>query len=236
MNKMAIRFGAVAVLAGASLANGPAFAAATTATTQIFGVQDDAGLLTFSNPSYLLDASTPNLYGFDAGSSPANQSLSEGSGSSASLAGALIDGFGLPTASAQAQGTGAAHATAMWSFDWTATGAGTVNLSVEYLASAIVANLAPGDSALAKSFLQVTLDGTSIAGEALNYLDNQAGNLSDWNFLALSFAVAQGDTGTLTITAQSDATTVPTPATLWLLGAAFPGFLAAARRSGKSAA
>lgn len=228
MKKFTLQVLAAAVFVGVSLANTPVFAAAATATTQVFGVSDNNSLLNFSNNYYYLEATTPNLNNFDAGSSPADQHALETTGSYLSQADATLDVLG-PYAYAGALVKGEAHATMQWSFDWTATGTGLVDLAVDYLVSIAVANLG-ADHALARSYLAVSVDGTSTSNSVLNFLQNQEGSFYDNPILSLSFNVTDGDSGTITITANSDASAVPAPATLWLVGLGLPGLLVNARR------
>lgn len=230
-NKFINTLGAL-TLVSVTIAAGEAHAASASATASIINL-DGGTLLSFSNDQYLSDAATPFQSGFDAGNTLQNYSFnttaSNGDTSFASIDNGLSP---LPQTSAGAVNNGQGAATVLWTFDWTATGSGTATVDVNYLYSATVQNLNPGETGIASSYISLLDDGASEAQEALHFFNSVNGNTSGDGHLLLGFDVNAGDTGTLTVTVASNALVapVPVPGAVWLLGSALAGLVGYARR------
>lgn len=233
LKKTTTTMGAAALLAGSMLFAGEGHAAATSATTSVFDRDFGSTLLSFSNDQYLSDASTPFDSGFNAGSTMQAYYFNNTAGNGDTSFASIDDSFApVPQTAAGAIGTGNGSATVLWTFDWMATGSGTATLDLDYLYSATVAGFSAGETAVARSFISVLLDGTSNYQEALNYFDNVNGNSAGEGHLVLNFDVTEGDTGTFTVAVASDAIAapVPVPAALWLFGSALAGLVGISRR------
>jgi hypothetical protein len=226
------RLTAVGALIGIFAAGGTAQAATVSATASVTGVT--ATLLELSNDQYLSDASTPDQSGFDASSVLQSYSFSTTHPNGDTSVATIDNLFApMPQTSAQAINNGLGSATVQWSFDWTATETGIASLDVEYLYTALVANLDAGDSAVASSFIKVQLDGTSVGNEALYYFNATNGFTSGITNMLLQFAVVAGEHGSFTLTAASNAfaaAPVPLPAGLPLLVSGLLGLGGLARR------
>lgn len=224
-NRMIRAAAAVLVLTG-SLVSLNAQAAVASASATVFDLTDSSGLLSFSNYSYLVDASTPTQSGFSAGSSPSYYSFTESSGSNYSYAEAGVDSvFNMPTTVAGAYGAGKGASTAAWYLDWVSAATGTVNLDLSYLSSWTVSGLQAGETGIASSSISLLVDGTPYKSELLNFYNNVNGNNSSISDLYLSFAVIAGQTGSISIALASNAITapVPLPAGVWLFGSGLLG-------------
>jgi hypothetical protein len=206
-------------------------AAAVSATASITDVT--TSLLTLSNDQYLNDASTPLHSGFSTGTVLQDYNFTD-SAPNGNLSFASIDPTFAPApgTSAGAIGSGSGSATVLWSFDWQATGTGTASIDLGYLFSATVQNLLAGETGIASSDITLLLDGTSLKSEALNFFNNVNGNTSGLSDLLLTFGVSEGQTGSFTVTAASNALVapVPLPAGIWLFGSALLGLTRVLRR------
>lgn len=205
-------------------------AAAVSATASITDVT--TSLLQLSNDQYLSDASTPLHSGFNTGSVLQgynfNDTAPNGDTSFASIDSSFAPA---PATSAGASGNGQGSATALWTFDWLATGTGTASIDLGYLYSATVQNLAAGETGIASSQVSLLLDGTGLQSDALNFFNNITGNTSGFSDLILTFAVTEGQSGTFTVTAASNAlSAVPLPAGIWLFGSSLVGLAGFLRR------
>ncbi|HEY4366983.1 MAG TPA: VPLPA-CTERM sorting domain-containing protein [Steroidobacteraceae bacterium] len=224
----AIALGVASVCAG--LLSISANAASTTATAQLFGLTDLAGVLSFSNDFYVVLASTPEHDEMSSGTTAGSYFLNDGN-SFAEANG--NDGFG-PYTHIGVNNNGSATATVMWSFDWTATADGQAAVSADYLREWTVANLQPGEQSGVRSSITLSLDGTPFQSEVLDFFANVSGSQSDFSTLSLLFPVLAGEKGSLTVTLTStgfaSAAPVPLPAAIWLLGSSLLGLGGVARR------
>lgn len=231
LKKVISTLGALAVVSG-SLAAGEAHAASASATASVLNI-DGGTLLSFSNDQYLSDASTPFENGFDASSTLQNYNFSttapNGDTSFAHIDDSLQP---FPQTSAGAVNNGRGAATVLWTFNWSATGTGAATVDLDYLYSATVQNLNPGETGIASSYVSLLRDGTPEVQEALHFFDSVNGNTSGEGHLLLDFDVNAGDTGTLTVAVASNALVapVPVPGAVWLLGSALAGLAGYARR------
>jgi len=197
----------------AAMLNSAAEAASVSATASITDMS--SSLLSFSNDQFLSDASTPVQSGFDASSTLQSYYFNDG-GSFANIDNTFAP---MPATSAGASINGKGSASVLWTFDWIATGSGTANLDLEYLYSATAVNYLQGETAVARSYLSLLLDGTANQTDALHFFYNTDGNTSGFGHLMLNFAVAAGQKGSFTVALASDAIAAPTPlpAAAWLL-------------------
>ena len=153
-----------ALLGLAALAGLSSTAQAATVTASASVLDLSVSLLTLSNDSFLSDASTPFQSGFDTGtvlqSYFFNNTASNGNTSFADLHDGDAGPGVAPFTMTSAVHDGQAHASVLWSFDWVATATGTASIDLGYAFQALVANLAAGEAAVARSFVSVMLDGT----------------------------------------------------------------------------
>lgn len=230
MNRILSRLTKIsAVLAGFVAA--PAMAGHAGATASFVDLQ--LTLLSASNDQYLNDASTPFDSHFSVGTELANVEFNSSTGGGTSYAAIFSDFAPLPQTTASAITDGQGHASVLWTFDWTATSDGLASISLDFLNTAIVQDLLPGETALARSFASLIVDGTTLEESALHFFQSVEGVTGGIETLGLSFAVFAGQTGTFTLALASDAfvaPAVPIPAALPLLGSALLGFGALSRR------
>lgn len=233
-NRILSRLAAMAAVLAGLMAT-PAMAGHVSATASF--VDMTLTLLSASNHQYLNDASTPDESYFNVGTEVGSVELNSTTPEATSYA-ALFNEFApLPQTTASAISDGFGHASVLWTFDWTATETGMAAISLDFLTTAIVQNLLPGESALARSFASVLVDGTTLENSALHFFQSVEGVSGGIETLALTFAVVAGQTGTFTLALASDAfaaPAVPIPAALPLLGSALLGFGLARRRKAKS--
>jgi hypothetical protein len=244
-NRIAGTLGTIAAMAALSLTAPHAHAAAVSATASVISIEDTFAYLDFTNAathSFLSDASTPNLSGFDASSVLQSYNFNESNASGSSFA-AIDNTFApMPGTSAGASGSGQGSATVLWSIDWVATGEGTVHLDLGYLYSVTVENLLPGEIGIGSSLISALLeydpnapalcDACVGSAESFHFFNNQEGNTSGFGTLQLVWEVAAGQTGSLSIVTASNAVAapVPVPPAVWLLGSALLGLTRVARR------
>jgi hypothetical protein len=235
-NRIILKFTAAAVLAAATLLGTAANATAVTATASFTDLTLTG--LTASNDQYLLDASTPFFSATEAGSvlTPYNLNTSLPAGISIAQIDSTFDPA-WPSTFAAATTKGEGHATVLWSFDWTATTTGLASIRLEYLFNATIADLNPGDRAVARSYASLLLEGSALTDSALYFFDSVEGDAGGFRNLGLSFAVTAGQKGTFTMALNSDALVapVPVPAALPLLASGLLG-LAGLRRRRKTVA
>jgi hypothetical protein len=208
----------------------PARAAAVSATASITDIT--TSMLQLSNDQYLNDASTPFHSGFSTGTVLQSYDFNDSGPNGTSFASIDSTFAPAPGTSAGASGSGSGSATVLWTFDWIASATGTASIDLGYLYSATVLNLLAGETGIASSDITLLLDGTSTKSEALNFFNNVNGNTSGFSDLLLTFGVTEGQTGTFTVTAASNALVapVPLPAGIWLLGSSLLGFAGVLRR------
>jgi hypothetical protein len=235
-NNKLIKVTAAAVIGAAGFFTAPVYAAAVSATASFLDLS--VSNLTLSNDQYLNDASTPFDSGFSAGSVLENYNFNTSTPGGTSYAAISSDFAPLPQTTAGAVDKGLGHASVLWTFDWEATATGTASISLDFLSAAILQNLGTGETAFARSYGSVLLDGTNLEDSANYFFNTQTGNVGGIESLGLSFAVLAGQRGTFTLTLSSDAyaSPVPVPAALPLLASALFGFGAFARRRRGNAA
>lgn len=229
-NRILSRLAKVAVVLAGFVA-APAMAGHAGATASF--VDMTLTLLTASNYSYLNDASTPFDSHFSVGTELAAVEFNSSTAGGTSYAAIFNDFAPLPQTTASAITDGQGHASVLWTFDWTATESGIASISLDFLTTALVQNLLPGETALARSYASLIADGTTLEDSALHFFQSVEGVTGGIETLGLSFAVLAGQTGTFTLALASDAfvaPAVPIPAALPLLGSALLGFGALARR------
>lgn len=226
-------------LAAAVLATGlftaTAHATAVTATSSITDLTSNR--LSFSNNQYLLDASIPNQSAFEVGGLLTPYVLNSSSPGGVSYAQIDSSFDPLPGTAAGATKRGDAHASVLWTFDWTATSTGLATVGLEFLFNATIEDLNQGDRAIARSYANLLLDGSQLSDSTLYFFDSVENMAGGFRTLGLSFNVIAGQTGTLTLALNSDAVVapVPVPAALPLLASGLLG-LAGLRRRRKAAA
>lgn len=178
---------ALALYTAAVLGSTETHAATVSATAAFLDRNERSGLLTFSNDTFVSDASTPAHSGFNGGSALQPYLFSDsGAGGSSSFASVDASFAPMPQTSAGSSLQGQGSATSIWTFDWSASGSGQVSLVFNYLTSTAVLDYRAGETAAASSLLSVSLDGTSNKQEVFNFFQNQNGELSNIADLALS--------------------------------------------------
>ena len=199
-----------------------AHAATVTANTSV--VDLSGTLLSFSNDQFVSDASTPYQSGWDTSVTLQNyyfnNTFANGNASFANIDNSLAP---LPLTRTGAINDGTGSATVLWSFDWIATGTGKASLDLQYVYSATVSNLNPGETGIAVSAASMQIDGTQNRQEALHYFNNEAGETSGIADLVLDFDVVAGQKGSIIVAVSSNslaAPAVPVPAAAWLMGSA----------------
>jgi hypothetical protein len=142
-------------------------------------------------------------------------------------------GFDLPHTDAGVINKGWASSMFQWSFDYTAGAAGVALIDFEYNYNATIINLLAGETAGVSSSVNAFVDGNSASEKSdLHYFVNQLGQDSGIAHLLLTLNVADGEKGTVTFTAASQAyaSAVPVPAAAWLFGSALVGMVGLRRR------
>jgi hypothetical protein len=221
--------GALLILAGASL-TGNAHATSVSATAQLFGMSQASGpTLTFSNDFFTQDAQTSAL-GDTFATGTTAQDIVVGSNPFAESSWSL---FAAPYTNAGVSGKGSASSLFQWSFDYVASGTGSVTLDFDYNYAAQLVGLNAGDSAGVSSRIDVLRDGVpSSEVERFYFVSNQEGSSAGEDHILLTFDAVNGQRGTVTFTASSQGyvNPVPLPAAIWLLTSAL-GALGLVRRS-----
>jgi len=233
--------GLVTAAACAGLLSVSAHATSVSATTQVFGLTDNASLLTFSGDTYFVSATTPLHDAFQVGPTPPDVSFNDTvlGGTTFASATAHDPSLDLPYTIFGVNNRGSGNATVQWSLDFVASATGNANLSLEYLDSYTLSNLTPGDSAGVSSSVSLIVDGTTLKSDVLKFFSNVNGNNAGDDFLSLLVPVVAGQHGSLTITVASSGfvNPVPLPAALWLLVSSLLGYGGFFRRlSGAAAA
>ena len=207
----------------------PAHAAAVSGTAEVFGVTaSGAAILSFSNDFFTQDVQTSNdPENFSSGTLAQDVMLG-----STPFAESSWSTFSGPRTSAGVINHGSASALFQWSFHYTAGGSGHVNLDVEYNFNVTVLGLGSHDSAGVSALVNVMLDGSGNQREIFRSLSNENGQLDGNAHLLLGFDVVNGQHGSITVTAASQAfaTSVPLPPAVWLLGSACAGLAGRLRR------
>jgi hypothetical protein len=219
---------ATLLLAASGIA-GSAQAAAVSGTAEVFGViTSGAANVSFSNDFFTQDARTSSDPDNFSSGTVAQDIVLGGT----PFAESSFSTFNLPRTSAGVVGQGSASSLFQWSFDYTASGSGHVNVDVEYNFNVTVINLGSHETAGVSALVNVMLDGTSNQREFFRVLNNENGQLDGNAHLVLGFDVVDGQHGSITVTAASQAfaAPVPLPPTLLSLLSAGLGLLGYARR------
>jgi hypothetical protein len=216
----------------ACLSSLAAHATAVSATAQVQGLTDAAGLLTFSGDSYFVSATTPLHDSFQFGTDPLTLGLDFNDGNSVASATPSDFILELPYTNAGVTNSGRASSVLQWSMDWVASATGTAQINLDFLSSASIVNYAAGDQAGVSSLVNLLVDGTQLESEVFDFFLGANNNTFDLDTMSVLLPVLAGQHGSLTVTlaSQGYVNPVPLPAAVWLLVSGLAGFGGLVRR------
>lgn len=228
--------GILALAVGATLGSDAVYAATASATASITGIAATGLTWLDWEPMVVGSAETPFDYG-EISSTELNYHFSTITPSGSSLATIDHSGVALPETTAAASTHGSGRAVVGWTLYYATDVTGIATVDVEYLYNATVANLGLGETALASSYVSVTVGGAGdrspVSDEAHFYFDNIESDISGVGTLRINFLATAGEFGnSIDFVVASNAQAlppVPVPAAIWLLGSALAGLAGFAR-------
>ena len=131
----------------------------------------------------------------------------------------------MPSTTAGAHDLGIGTSSVIWSFGYTATGAGTAVLDLSFSALVHALNVGAGEKAGGSALINIKRSGVQETGAEAFYFLTGGGHTGQDSHLLYSFNTALGDVGSFIVTVSSQAATspVPVPAAVWLLCSALTG-------------